>query len=182
MTSRSAFLPQFYGGDVWKEFGPEANEMMLEWHNVYLLKLLNEFKSLPDKSASLNDSDLVKDKGIVVIDYYLANDNQLDNLADFFQTDYVPFLATLKIYNVTLWVSEAAENDFPRLPVIQDKNILIAITTYRNESDYQDKLKQIASSGTRLHNQMQALTAEKNSLILYPTNKSTVGNANYEKI
>ena len=31
MQERNRFLPAFYGGEVWKEFGPAANDMMLEW-------------------------------------------------------------------------------------------------------------------------------------------------------
>lgn len=42
-SSRAASLTQFYSGPVWKEFGPRANELMLDYTDVYLLE--------PDASA-----------------------------------------------------------------------------------------------------------------------------------
>ncbi|MEP6923034.1 MAG: hypothetical protein ABI954_01105 [Pyrinomonadaceae bacterium] len=180
MTSRSAFLPQFYGGEVWKEFGPGANEMLLEWHNVHLLKPLNNFENERQKNEVINTHEFAKLKGIVVVEHYTAYENELDKLIDFFQTDYLPFLRSLKIQNITLWISEAVKNDFPRLPVIQDKNMLVAIATFADETDYQAKLKLADSLGIELKSQMEKLITGKNSLILYPTENST--NVNYEKI
>lgn len=40
---RGAALDHFYSGPVWEEFGPAANDMMLEFHDVHLLA--------PDPSA-----------------------------------------------------------------------------------------------------------------------------------
>ena len=36
--ARSRALPAFYGGPVWAEHGPAANETMLAWHDVLMLK------------------------------------------------------------------------------------------------------------------------------------------------
>jgi hypothetical protein len=41
--SRAEALENFYGGPVWKEFGPRANELMVEYTDVHLL--------VPDRSA-----------------------------------------------------------------------------------------------------------------------------------
>lgn len=170
MPSRLAFLRGFYEkGEAWKKRGAGANEMMLDSDNVYLLKPLND--------QNFNGSELTKEKGIFVIDYYAAVDNRLDELIDYFQTKYLPFLESLEIHNTTLWVSEMSENNFPRLPVIQDENLLVAITPFRDESDYQSKLKQIDSARVEL----KSLITSQNSLILHPTSKSLTENAN-EKI
>jgi hypothetical protein len=170
MESRLAFLRGFYEkGEVWKTYGAGANEMMLDSDNVYLLKPLN--------NQNFNGSELTTEKGIFVIDYYVAGENQPDKLIDFFQTQYLPFLKSLEIQNTTLWVSEMSENNFPRLPVIQDENLLVAITPFRDESDYQSKLKQIDSARVEL----KSLITSQNSLILHPTSKSLTENAN-EKI
>ncbi|MDQ3063814.1 MAG: hypothetical protein M3R14_13280 [Acidobacteriota bacterium] len=160
MQSRLAFLRGFYEeGEVWKKFGTGANEMILESDNVYLLKPLN--------NETFNSDDFAKEKGIVMIDFYFANDNQLDKLAGFFQTDYVSFLKN----KPTLWISEMTENDFPRLPVIQDRNLLVAITTFKDGSDYQSQLNLSAE----LKNRMLGFLARKSSLIIYPTEKSLLG-------
>jgi len=161
MQSRLAFLRGFYEeGEVWKQFGSGANEMMLDSDNVYLLKPLNE--------DSFNSDQLAKEKGIVGVDFYFANANQLDNLVGFFQADYAPFLKN----KPTLWISEMAANDFPRLPVIQDRNLLVAITTFKDESDYQSRSRQSVD----LKNRMRQLIAQERNLILYPTAKSLLGN------
>jgi len=59
MNSRSRFLPEFYGGEVWKAFGAQANEMMLEWHHVHLLKPLGEIKA----------KDFFTGKNVTIIDF-----------------------------------------------------------------------------------------------------------------
>lgn len=37
-AARSRALPTFYGGPVWAQHGPAANETMLAWHDVLMLK------------------------------------------------------------------------------------------------------------------------------------------------
>ncbi|WID97184.1 NIPSNAP family protein [Bosea vestrisii] len=37
-AARTRALPAFYGGPVWAEHGPAANETMLAWHDVLMLK------------------------------------------------------------------------------------------------------------------------------------------------
>jgi NIPSNAP len=173
MKSRVTFLRAFYElGPVWKEFGSGANEMMLDSDNVYLLRPLSEGKTSSDESES-TDSDLFAIlKGVVVIDLYTANDNQLDELIDFFRAEYLPFLKGLLIQDTTLWISETSENDFPRLPVKQGKNTLVAISSFEDESEYQAKLKQINSADARLKSRMQELIAARGSLVLYSTKQS----------
>ncbi len=131
--------------------------MMLDSDNVYLLKPLD--------GANFSSDDLAKQTGVTVIDFYFANDNEIDRLAAFFQTNYTPFLKN----KPSLWVSEMTENDFPRLPVIQDANLLVAITTFKDEPDYQSQLKLTVE----LKNQMQRFLVRESGLILYPTRKTS---------
>jgi hypothetical protein len=165
MNTRSRFLPAFYGGAVWKEFGPAANDMMLEWHKVHLLK------PLPG-NENINSNEFIGKKGIVVIDYYTAHNGQLDELIKFLRTTHIPFLQSSKIHDITLWISEMTENDFPGLPVIQDKNMLITITTFKDELEYQSTLQNPIFKASE--SQLQHLISDKNSLLLYPTDKSCV--------
>jgi hypothetical protein len=156
MQSRLDFLCGFYEqGQVWKEFGSAANEMMLDSDNVYLLKPLRQ---------SFTFSELPRQKGIIVIEFYFANPNQLEQLTAFFRANYASFLKS----KPTLWISEMTANDFPRLPVIQDRNLLVSITSYADESDYQTQLRQSAES----KNRMRRLIANESNLILYPTPNS----------
>src|SRR5215204_1833609 len=123
MNSRSRFLPAFYGGEIWKKFGGEANDMMLESDHVYLLNPLKPMRA----------KDFLTEKNLTVIDLYFAEINKLAELIDLFQTKNPE--------NSSFWRSETAENDFPRLPVIKNENLLAAITSHADESEYQSSEK-----------------------------------------
>jgi len=157
MEQRSGFLPAFYGGEVWEKFGPAANDMMLEWHDVYLANpLLNNQNGFP------------VNRGFFVIDYYKAKDDQHNNLVNLFTNEYISFLHQNNIKDVTLWVSEMEENDFPRLPVYQDKNLLIVITAFTNETEYESTVRQLYAYDKQLAGRIEKLIEKKNSLLLYP--------------
>jgi hypothetical protein len=123
MDSRSCFLPEFYSGEVWKQFGPEANEMMLEWHNVHLLKPLGEIKV----------KNFLTGKSLTVIDFYFAKADKLSELIDLLQNNA----------NSSRWISEMTENDFPRLPVIQDGNLLAVMTNFKDEAEFESREKDL---------------------------------------
>lgn len=172
MSARVKFLNAFYiNSPAWKEFGPGANDMMINSDNVYLLRPLNNNKSSKEQSKGINSNLLETDKGVMIVDFYICN-STLDKVINLFNSAYVPFLKTLDIHNITLWASEMSENDFPRLPVFQDKNLLLTITTYEHEDEYQKKQKEIDSMTDELKTSMLELITTQNNLILYPTNKS----------
>jgi len=58
------------------------------------------------------------------VDFYTAN-TKLDRLKAAFAKYYLPAFKVAGIENYTLWVSEMGKNDFPRLPVFQDGNLLV---------------------------------------------------------
>ncbi|HKZ66788.1 MAG TPA: hypothetical protein VJ111_10550 [Chitinophagaceae bacterium] len=165
MQERSRFLPTFYGGEVWKEFGPAANDMMLEWHDVYLIKPL-----------VTNKNSFPLGKGIFVLDYYKAKDKQFNKLVDLFNTEYIPLLNKLNVNTTTLWICEMSENDFPGLPVYQDQNLLVVITGYENEPEYESTLNVLNTSGKEITIPIKEMVKEKNSLILYPAEKLNIEN------
>jgi hypothetical protein len=157
MQERSRFLPAFYGGEVWKEFGPAANDMMLEWHNVNLIKPLTDTSNL-----------IPEGKKVFIIDYYMAKDEQLNELITLFKKEYIPLLNKWNINAITLWVSEMEENDFPRLPVYQDKYLLVVISNYKSEQEYESTLNRFNTSHKELAVRIKEMIKDKNSLTLYP--------------
>ncbi len=157
MQERSRFLPAFYGGEVWKEFGPAANDMMLEWHNVHLLKPITGNTIAIDKKQDL-----------LVIDYYTAVNNRLDQLVDLFKESYIPLYHSYGINDVSLWVSEMTENDFPRLPVYQQENLLVVITGYSNDAEYESILDRFNYTGGKLISKRAELVKARDTLVLYP--------------
>ena len=156
MKSRLTFLRGFYEqGEVWKRFGPDANEMMLDSDHVHLLKPL---------SASFEWNELEREAGVVVIEFYLAKANQLDQLITSVETDYLSCFKN----KPTLLISEMANNDFPRLPVIQDPNLLVLINGYADESEYHLQSQLCLESKKRA----RQFIADESELILYTTVKS----------
>ncbi|HXD76658.1 MAG TPA: hypothetical protein VN616_02560, partial [Puia sp.] len=77
------------------------------------------------------------------------------------------------IQRYTCWVSEMQKNDFPALPVFQDRNLLVTISFFRNEADYAQKMKLLRSkeSPAFLADFLDAVTT-KSSLVLYPTTRT----------
>lgn len=169
MASRSRYLPAFYRGEFWKQRRNHVNDMLINNDNAYLLKPL----SLPEDQpgTAVNSNEFGRKKGLVVIDYYVAN-TRLQELIEFFKSKYLPFIKGNHI-STTAWVSELAENDFPWLPVFQDKNLLVTITPFKDEAEYQSKLKQMnADSNQKLLTELREIVTTKTTIILHPTKKS----------
>jgi hypothetical protein len=161
MAARSRFLPAFYHGPVWKEHRKVANGMLVNNDNVHLLRPLKPF----------NSSELAH-KGIVVVDYYIAN-HKLDKLISLFTDSLMPLQHKAGIDHSTLWVSELSENDFPALPVFQDKNLLVSITLYKNEHEYRSRMRRLqAMILPGLRADLQDAITTRQTLIIYPSAKS----------
>ncbi|WP_343706223.1 hypothetical protein [Flavobacterium sp.] len=154
MKTRVKFLNDFYcESDTWKKHGKEANEMMINSDHVYLLKPLYKNKALKT------------DKSYTVVDFYICN-STIEKVIRLFNEEYIPFLKGLNSTDFSLWTSEMTENDFPRLPVFQDKNLLVTITHYKDKTDYETKQKAIQDMPSALKFSMQSLITIHNQLLL----------------
>lgn len=172
MKQRSTFLPAFYLGPTWKKYKKIPNSLLANNDNVNLLhplELENDSLVLAD---AIESSLLMSRNGITVIDFYTAN-TKLDLLKALFARNYLPLIRSLGLEDYTLWISEPQKNDFPQLPVFQDKNLLVMITHYKNELNYTEQIKSINTkmSESLRSDLMDAITI-KNTLILYPTDKT----------
>lgn len=157
MQTRLNFLNDFYiNSTTWKEYGKGANEMMINSDNVYLLRPLKN---------EINTGSLKTDKTFTVVDFYICN-GTLEKVINLFDTTYIPFLENLKIEDITLWVSEMTENDFPGLPVFQDKNLLVSIAHYKDENEFYTRQKEIDNMPADLKKSMQELITIHNKLVL----------------
>jgi len=168
MAARTAYLPAFYYGPVWKAFGHGANDMLSNNDDVYLLKPITWKDNGQTANDRLNVSINENYTGVTVVDFYISN-HKLDKLIAFIGKSYLPVLKTMKMQKTTFWVSELSENDFPKLPVFQDNNLLISIAHYKNEQQYKEKTKQILRHMTpEEKNEFDDLVTKKTSMILYP--------------
>jgi len=168
MASRSKFLPAFYYGPVWKQFGKGANDLLVNNDNVYLLKPLTLNDGLLTTGKPINIGLIKNSHGIEVVDFYIAN-TKLDKLIAAFAKYYVPAYKANGISNYTLWVSEMQTNDFPQLPVFQDANLMVAITYYHNQDEYRSKQRNIeASLSDAVKAELADIITTKNTIIAYP--------------
>src|SRR3712207_3530112 len=145
MASRSRYLPEFYRGPFWRERRNYVNGMLVNNDNVYLLKPLSLSEDSPD--AAVDSDEFGRRKGLLVVDYYVAN-TRLKEFIEFFKSKYLPLLKSNDI-STTPWVSELSENDFPGLPVFQDKNLLVTITPFKDEAEYRLKLRRMNADANR---------------------------------
>ena len=180
MHVRSSFLPAFYYGPAWKQHKSVANSMLANNDNVYLLQPLLFRNDSLEPAKSITSLRLMPTNGIAVVEFYTAN-TKLDQLLKLFAKEYLPLLKDCGINDCTLWTSVLEENDFPRLPVFQDKNLLVTITFYKNELDYGEAIKKIDSRmSDDLKARLQDVITIKNTMILYPTEK-TISQRNNKK-
>jgi hypothetical protein len=143
--------------------------MLINNDNVYLLKPLSLAEDQPD--TAVNSNEFGKKKGLVIVDYYVAN-TRLKELIEFFRSKYIPFLKSNDI-STTAWVSELTENDFPALPVFQDKNLLVTITPFKDDAEYRLKSKRInAELNQKILTELREIVTTKTTVILHPTKKS----------
>lgn len=171
MASRGKFLTSFYYGSFWKAHRDSANAMLANNDNVYLLKPLTVEHDTLISGKGIDIAQLKKNKGIAVIDFYVAN-TKLDKLRELFSKDYLPLVENAGIKDYSLWESELEENNFPQLPVFQDKNLLVAISFFQDEEEYREKQKQLeASISADLKDRMMDVITTKNSLVIYPAKK-----------
>ncbi len=83
METRRRGLGGFYGGPAWKAHGPTANGMMLEFHNVHLLRPLAPIAdltgglSLEDRAAEPAGA-LPPHTGLVAVDFHRSRPGGLD--------------------------------------------------------------------------------------------------------
>lgn len=167
MQQRNNFLNDFYlKSEVWKKYKKVANDLIRNSDNVYLLRPINIGDKIEDTITGFSSSVFDNNNPFVAVDFYIAN-TRLNELIEFYNKDYLPVLKSLNI-ETTMWVSETAKNDFPQLPVFQDKNLLITITFYKNENEYKLKARQIKLKiNDELKTKMQDIITTHNELLLH---------------
>ncbi len=170
MQLRENFLNDFYYGSHWKQHKSVANSMLVNNDNVHLLRPLNDQDN--NQITGFSSNWFGKEKGIAVIDYYIAN-QKLDKLIDFIEGKYQPILETIGLKDISFWISETTENKLTALPVFQDKNLLVSISFYKDEMEYQSRIKEIENTMPGdIKNEMLDIITTKTTLVLYPTQKS----------
>lgn len=128
-AARTRALPAFYGGPVWAQHGPAANETMLAWHDVLMLKPAapgSGFDTRGRERQPPGTADLEDGHAHLVAIHHLAPDAADDEAAraakaaaDAAGTAGGRVLASL--------ISDRSENGFGRLPVREHECVVVTL-------------------------------------------------------
>ncbi|MER8785747.1 NIPSNAP family protein [Mesorhizobium sp. M1006] len=152
MEARKNALTAFYDGPVWAAWRDAANATMISSDDVLLLKPAWPGASL-DLSGSkrLPQADLEKPsagsdlQAIVVIRIHHLQPSLEARFANDFQTAALPVLAAFGARPLA-FVTEHAENSFPRLPVRAGENVFISITGFDSTEAHARREAALAAS------------------------------------
>ncbi|MBA1143238.1 NIPSNAP family protein [Mesorhizobium neociceri] len=180
MEARKEALTAFYDGPVWTAHRDAANATMIDSDDVLLLKPAWPAAGF-DLSGSLRDALPADGKpsadnhltGIVVIQiHHLRPDAEADFAGDF-ETDVVPILTAAGGRLLGAFITEHAENSFPRLPVRLGENVFIAVTGFDSlEAHGRHEAALAASPRWQLFWQAADMTRPTETLRLSPTSQS----------
>jgi len=144
MDSRKEALATFYGGPIWAAHRDAANATMIDSDDVLLLKPawpgagfdLSGAQRPAQLSSDHSDLDIEKSSGdsrlkaIVVFQIHHLRRGTETGFAENFEAAAVPVLKALGAKLLAAFVTEHAENSFPRLPVRSAENVFISVTGF----------------------------------------------------
>ena len=180
MGARVHGLSGFYAGPCWQARRDEANAMMLEHHNVHLLRPLGPIGALTG-GATLEDraldppGDLPPETGLVAADFYHTEPAKLGRLVELFEQGVQPALREQGHHVLGHFVAERRPNDYPRLPVIQDPTLLVVLSAYRDR-EHCTAMRHgwYHGSPVRQEGMPPLLTGAVESIYLRPTARSLI--------
>jgi hypothetical protein len=174
MTSRHRALEGFYGGPVWAEHKDAANQTMLEWHDVRLLK-----PARPDFAFHLNTQHRPahgeqRPGSLIVAGIHGLERPADEALVARFAQQAIPLLRVRGVHVDGAFVTEPTPNTFTRLPVREGEHELVWFGSLENES------ASAAPSGALLGESLTNAVASFGDrppllLELEPTSRSSLG-------
>ncbi len=180
MEARKDALTAFYDGPVWAAHRDAANATMIDSDDVLLLKPawpgagfdLSGLQrgALPEVGKPSLDNRL---SGLVVIQIHHLRPGAEADFAGNFETDIVPILTAAGAKVLGAFITEHAENSFPRLPVRLGENVFIAVTGFDSaETHARCEAALAASPRWQALRQAADVTRPTEALRLTPTSQS----------
>lgn len=166
METRRRGLGGFYGGPAWKAHGPTANGMMLEFHDVHLLRPLAPIAdltgglSLEDRAAEPAGV-LPPHTGLVAVDFHRSEPGGLERRVELFERSLRPALVERGAQVLGHFVAELAPNDYPGLPVYQEADLLVVLSACRDREHHAALKSSLPATGVE-------------TMLLRPTARSVV--------
>lgn len=183
MEARRNALTAFYGGPVWAEHRDAANATMIDSDNVLLLKpawpgagfdLSGRQRPACAEAGKQNPESALD--GIVEISIHHLQPGKEAGFTERFRTEAVPQLAANGARLLGAFVTESAENTFPRLPVRIGENVFLSAIGFDNKDGRALSRAPLAASPVLQAFQRSAELARPTEVLrLSPTARSLLG-------
>jgi quinol monooxygenase YgiN len=172
MPARREALTTFYSGPVWRAHREAANATMIDSDDVLLLRPVHPAGGFPRRSVR-SSGDPGASRALLRILHRAAG---ADDLAAFFAERVRPVLEATGAAPVAWLETEPAANDYPRLPVRADADVLVSLSMFSDEGALRRHLALLAADlhwneevGPALR---RRLTADPEHRVLRPTPRS----------
>ncbi|MEV6962111.1 NIPSNAP family protein [Streptomyces sp. NPDC051207] len=176
MEVRHRALTAFYGGPVWAEHGPRANDTMVDSDDVLLLRPVSPESGVTVRPAERPPVGSPAPDRFVSATVWSFPPGHPD-AHDLIRDGLLPVLRETGPAPLAVLATETAPNTFARLPVRTGENVVVVITSYPDDSAHRTHV-----AGLRSHPAareiLQGLDKEQASaprtLGLTPTGRSLV--------
>lgn len=168
MESRHRGLEALYGGPVWAKHGPAANETMLEWDDVLLLR-----PARPETAFALGSESPGGPREVVAGIHALPRQVDATHVERFVR-EVKPQLEARGVRIEGIFVTESAPNTFTRLRVREGENVLAWFGIVDGPTRAPGWLDGIAGPGTSAA-VVDSIGQPSSILYLEPTSRSMLG-------
>lgn len=160
MDARTQALQAFYSGPVWKEFGPAANETMLNSDNVLLLKPARGTQPFAHAPHGRRPPDSRDPRKITVATTCSLAPGSEEDFAALFREQALPLIQEAGARIEAVLITERSPNGFPRLPVREGETVLVWFESHGDEdslADYRKRLSGNAEWTEKVYPRMDSL-------------------------
>ncbi|MFD8377099.1 NIPSNAP family protein [Streptomyces sp. NPDC059679] len=176
MAVRHRALTAFYGGPVWAEHGPRANDTMVDSDDVLLLRPLSDGSGFAVRPPERPQAGAPAPDRFVSATVWSFPPGRPDGIA-LIRDGLLPVLHKTGPAPLAVLTTETAHNTFARLPVRTGENVAAVFTSYPDESAYRRHLAEVQDHPlTReiLPGIESEQTAAPRTLRLAPTGRSLI--------
>ncbi|WAZ19597.1 NIPSNAP family protein [Streptomyces cinnabarinus] len=175
MTARHQGLTDFYGGPVWAEHGPQANDTMIDSDNVLLLRPeATGFSYDPAARPAVGAPPPGRFVSATVWSFPPGRPDGVALLRD----GLLPALAESGPAPFAFLTTEDAPNTFTRLPVRTGENVAAVFTSYPDEEAHDKHLAEVRSHARVRDEILPGIEREQSAapqqLRLAPTGRSLI--------
>ena len=176
MAARADALGAFYGGPAWQAHREAANATMVDSDNVLLLRPLGCDQALRAALSPRPPADVAAPaQGIFTITVCPLRRPADDALVHAFDQCVHPWWVGVGGDLLACWVTEAAANNFPRLPVREGEPVIAWLTRFDDEAAERRHAALLRASGCLEQAEWRAhLSGEATQLRLAPTPRSAL--------